>query len=93
MKTLLQVIMIITGVALISGIIYYLQARTTADEYKIALGAGIIGTSLLPFIISLGFNKLIEMFEYKAEQRKIWLESINHNLLEIKKYLKGGEKK
>lgn len=95
MKTLLGVIMILSGIALIIGIAYYLEALrsvTTADDYRMGIGAEIIGMSLLPFITSLGFYKLTDIFENETEQRKIWLEGMNENLLEIKKYLKGGEK-
>lgn len=88
MKSLLRVVMVLSGIALIIGIVYYVQAEasvTTADDYKTAIGAGIVGISLLPFVISLGFYKVVDMLEGGAEQRKIWLEGINYNLLEIRK--------
>ena len=55
----------------------------------------IIVNSLLPIIIlivlSIALYKIISVLEEIREQEKIWLEGINYNLLEIKKYLKGGK--
>lgn len=92
MKVLLGVIIFISGIALLIGVGYYLDAVrsvTTADDYRMGIGAGIVGASLLPFIISLGFYKVVDTLEHQGEQKEKWLESINYNLLDIRgKYLK-----
>lgn len=88
MKILLGLIIVISGIALLIGVAYYLEALrsvTTADDYRMGIGAGIIAMSLLPFIISIGFYKVVDMLEDDFEHRKIWLEAMNKNLIEIRK--------
>lgn len=88
MKILLGIIIFISGIALLIGVGYYLDALrsvTTADDYRMGINAGIIGISLLPFVISVGFYKVVDMLENAIEQRKIWLEGMNYNLIQIRK--------
>lgn len=87
MKSLLQVIMILSGAALIIGTGLFIEGYGGIGMVR---GTAIIGMFLIPFVTSLGFNIVVDILEKQAQKRESWFEAMNHNLLEIrKKYLKG----
>lgn len=91
MKSLLQVIMILSGTALIIGSVLFIEGYRGIGMIR---GTAIIGMFLIPFVCSLGFNVIIDILERQAQKRESWFEAMNYNLLEIrKKYLKEEDKK
>jgi len=88
MKSILRVILVLTGLGILVGIgLWVSSSRTisTADDYRAYFGAGVLVACLLPFTVSLGFYKLITIAEEHKKVTEVYLDLINDHIMDLKK--------